>query len=848
MPNVFRRASVGARALLLFLGILAPFTPLPTSAQPGEASIAGTITAGDGTPVAGARIVLVAAKRSVSATSDSRGHFLLVGLPGGTYQLYASAPGYAPLSQQAVTLERNGATLALVLQRATTSSLTVIGQVRANTGETVSTSSAPSVSLSAQNAAAAGVTAVSDMLWGQLATTPVIPLGGGSNATVSFALRGPDPTETLVDIDGHQVNNGNTGDFDLSLIDPAALQAVQLIYGISPSSLVGPNTLGGAINILTLEPTTTDHFLLRGFGGSFGSFGETLQGTGSSGRWGYAFSLHRATSSGEVNQSVLAPPDALPAPVRPDYVQTIQSVGSGYFGESALAKLRYQLGGSDGYGYLQLYYRGQAVNKDESALLTNYTPPGSGGNGDDAVPTNAIPPIDGATSGYQSFAGTSLATHQGNYGFDAQIPLGGERVNSAPATLIQFSHLTTLADQTISGPGVDTLPYLYDQSDLLTDDWIEVDHHFTKGLLSFKYDLDDETLTTDYVQGQVTAHSVFADGSLFVPNAATPAASNMIEPLSQTQRSAVLRYNGDPTSHIHYSIAGYLSDYSTFGTSFDPRFGFSWTPTANTAVRVSFGTTFQAPQLSELVVPPPQDRVPVGGVIYIGNPALQPDHASEYDIGAEQLFGKSGRQLHLSMDVYRTELRSTSNQLNVIPGGPNCGQPRHPACPISYPINAGDGTYSGIQFRAEQQLGATLRLRAGWDVDSSYLTTIPANAQDGTLVANQQSLGQPLHKAYVGFENTAEHGLVYGADLNYEGTYNELNLPPYATLSAHLAYRAAGYEIGLYGTNLTNVYDNPFTVNGAGILYGAEPGNPMIPTPAYVLQGRKVLLVVTRQI
>ena len=121
---------------------------------------------------------------------------------------------------------------------------------------------------------------------------------------------------------------------------------------------------------------------MRGFGGSFGSFGETIQATGSSDRFGYAFSLHRATSSGQVNQSVLAGPNAA-APPADD--QTIQSVGSGYFGESALAKLRYQIGGNDGYGYLQLDYRGSVVNKDESALLTNYWPPGFDGGGDDAV-------------------------------------------------------------------------------------------------------------------------------------------------------------------------------------------------------------------------------------------------------------------------------------------------------------------------------------------------------------------------------------------------------------------------------------------------------------------------------
>jgi hypothetical protein len=35
---------------------------------------------------------------------------------------------------------------------------------------------------------------------------------------------------------------------------------------------------------------------------------------------------------------------------------------------------------------------------------------------------------------------------------------------------------------------------------------------------------------------------------------------------------------------------------------------------------------------------------------------------------------------------------------------------------------------------------------------------------------------------------------------------------------------------------------------GGGILYGAQPGQPMTPTDAYVLQGRKVVFVFTRSI
>ncbi len=93
----------------------------------------------------------------------------------------------------------------------------------------------------------------------------------------------------------------------MALLDPASLQDVQVVYGISPSSLIGPNTIGGGVNILTLEPTLTPHSLLRFFGGSFATFGTTVQATGTADRLGYAFSYHGTTSDGSVNQTIVAP-------------------------------------------------------------------------------------------------------------------------------------------------------------------------------------------------------------------------------------------------------------------------------------------------------------------------------------------------------------------------------------------------------------------------------------------------------------------------------------------------------------------------------------------------------------
>jgi hypothetical protein len=198
------------------------------------------------------------------------------------------------------------------------------------------------------------------------------------------------------------------------------------------------------------------------------------------------------------------------------------------------------------------------------------------------------------------------------------------------------------------------------------------------------------------------------------------------------------------------------------------------------------------------------------------------------------------------MDLYQTNLRSPSSQNNPTPI-PHCQTMRNPVpCPISMPVNAGNGVYRGIDVHADQQLASFLHVRAGWDVDSSFLTVIPAYIQDGTLAAGEQSLGQPLHKAYFGIGEEPPQGLAYGAQLNYEGWYNELNRSPYATLDAHLVYRNAGFEYGLYGTNLTNVYANPFTVIGGGMIYGGTPGQPIINTDAYVLQGAAVNFVLTR--
>jgi outer membrane receptor protein involved in Fe transport len=671
-------------------------------------------------------------------------------------------------------------------------------------------------------------------------------LGGSPALPTAVSLRGPDPTETLVDIDGHAVNSGNSGDFDLSLLDPADFSSVQLVYGVSPSSLIGPNTIDGAINIRTLEPTTNAHGLLRLSAGSFGAFGATIQATGTTDRLGYALSLHRTTTQGEVNQTVLNAA-----------TDSEQFVGSAVDGSTALGKLRYTFGRGD--AYLGLTFHDQSFYKDLSAALSSVPAPGSASG--DAVSRRAAsadPPV------VDSFSGTSLLAHNAAYGLDLRLPLGRPDVSGIARTSALLRYQTSLVSQSVFGPGADTSPFLYNDRDLIGDGILQVDHQIPKGTLTLKVDVRNEQLTTDFASGVINEQSVARRGSADVRGAgaaAVPVSLVSSVGLGQTQRSAVIRYTFEPTAKLHYILGAYYSSFSSFGTSVDPRFGFVWTPTASSALRASVGSTFQAPQLPELYVPPVLPP-PVHGIVTTGNPNLKADHATDFDLGFEHVFGGGAERTHVAVDLYRTNLRAPAATFIPTPStNPDCnpaGTRAHgddavrgglsaplPPCPLSYPVNAGDGVYAGIELRADRQIAPFTTVRAGYSVNSAYLTSVPPEVQNGTLVVGEQSLGLPLHKGVLTIDRTPPQGLEYSAGLVYQGAYNGLNQPRFATLNASLGYRFRQYELNVSATNLTNVYDKRFTYQNAGVAYGGLDGP--IPTNAYALQGMAFTVSLTRR-
>ncbi|MGA7569942.1 MAG: TonB-dependent receptor [Candidatus Aquilonibacter sp.] len=282
--------------------VSAATAPNPASIVAQNAQSSGTISGkvlnGTGGPLAGARVA-ISGPKSAEAITKPNGTYS-VSLPPGVYAVTISASGFQSTRQDSVVI-LSGETVSL----ATTlvpASLTTIASVSTSSSTSVSTSAASSTILSAATIQNQGLFQVVNVL-DQIPGVEIDRVNGGSNepgANTALSIRGAQPYESQVLIDGHPINtigNGAFG-FNATFINALLLGGVEVSKG--PGSL--PNTVadavGGTVNFQTRPITTKFTSDLMTQLDSFGGWTYGARVSDTIGKWGLLAAVARVTTPG----------------------------------------------------------------------------------------------------------------------------------------------------------------------------------------------------------------------------------------------------------------------------------------------------------------------------------------------------------------------------------------------------------------------------------------------------------------------------------------------------------------------------------------------------------------------
>jgi len=122
---------------------------------------------------------------------------------------------------------------------------------------------------------------------------------GGPGQTSDFYIRGAKTDQVLVLIDGIEMNDSSLigRNADLSLLDPADIQSVEVLRG-PQSALYGGDAMGGVINIITKRGEGAPSVSLSAEVGSFETYHGAAAISGSTGIVDYAFTATHIDSAG----------------------------------------------------------------------------------------------------------------------------------------------------------------------------------------------------------------------------------------------------------------------------------------------------------------------------------------------------------------------------------------------------------------------------------------------------------------------------------------------------------------------------------------------------------------------
>jgi vitamin B12 transporter len=122
---------------------------------------------------------------------------------------------------------------------------------------------------------------------------------GGDGSATTLSIRGANPGESLVLIDGIRVGDPTQtdGSFDFGNLSVTDIERIEVLRG-PQTALYGSDAMGGVINIITRKGKRPVHRSVTIQAGSYGTISALGAMSGADDRWNYAFSIEALHSDG----------------------------------------------------------------------------------------------------------------------------------------------------------------------------------------------------------------------------------------------------------------------------------------------------------------------------------------------------------------------------------------------------------------------------------------------------------------------------------------------------------------------------------------------------------------------
>lgn len=236
-PSLCRTLSRLSASGLVVLTLASP----AASAQSAPLLSGRVIDATTGAALGNVEITLSDGARTTTATD---GQYRLRALEPGTATMQARRLGFAVLTRTVQLVNGQSLTLQLAMTPIP------VALVARRVTDSIGTSASGTSVIDRTSIDRASARDLGELLRGQQGVT-LVPRGG-PGAPVTVSIRGSSADQVLVLVDGTPINNPVSGEADLSQLDPATIEHVEIVRG-AQSSRYGSQALGGVIIVTTRQ-------------------------------------------------------------------------------------------------------------------------------------------------------------------------------------------------------------------------------------------------------------------------------------------------------------------------------------------------------------------------------------------------------------------------------------------------------------------------------------------------------------------------------------------------------------------------------------------------------------------